>query len=90
MRLVQMIWGRDHNRIELIGIEKLVDVGKDVGDAETLCKCAGLWTIVVAYCDELRAADAREYRKVRELRYRACADETKPDVRAQMRPTVVP
>ena len=90
MRFMQMIWSRDYNCIELIGVEKLVDVGKDVGNAETLGECACLWAIIVADRDELRATNARKNRKMRKLRYRSSTDEAKPDVRAQIRPTVVP
>lgn len=90
VRLVEMIRGCDHNRIELIGVEQLVYVGKDVGNAKPLRERTSLWTIVVADRDKLRASNARQHWKMRELRYRSSADEAKPDVRAQMRPTVVP
>jgi hypothetical protein len=90
VRLVQMVRRRDYDCVELVGIEQLIYVGEDVGNAKTLCQCTSFWTIVVADRDKLRTANARENRKMRELRNRSCADESKSDIRAQMRPTVVP
>lgn len=90
VRLMKMIRGRDYDRVELIRVEKLVDVGKDVRNAKALCKCTGFWAVVVADRDELRATNAREDRQMRELRNRSCSNKSKSDVRAQMRPTVVP
>ena len=87
---MKMIRGCDYDCIELIRVEKLVDVGEDVRNAKALCKCTSFWAVVVADRDEMRAANAGENRQMRQLRYRACSNETKSDVRAQMRPTVVP
>jgi hypothetical protein len=90
MRLMKMIRGRDYDCIELIRVEELVNVSEDVRNAKALCKCTSLGAVVVADGDELRAANARENRQVRELRYRSCSNQSKSDVRAQIRPTVVP
>ncbi len=90
VRLVQVVGSGDYNCIELIGVEKLVDIGEYVGNTETLGERAGFGAVIVADSDKLGATNSRKHGKVRQLRDRSCADKTKPDVRAQMRPMVVP
>ena len=57
MRLVQVIGRGDDNGIELIRIEKLIDVGENVGNSKALSECTGLWTIVIADGNKTRAAN---------------------------------
>ena len=90
VRLVQVVRSCDDDCIELVGVEKLVDVREDVGNTKTLGERTSFWTVVVTDRDKLRAANAGENRKMRQLRYRSRANKSKSDVRAQMCPTVVP
>jgi hypothetical protein len=90
VRLVQVVRSGYDYGVNFLGIEELVYVGEDVGNAESLSERSGFGAIVVAKRYEPRAANTREHRKMCKLRYRSRADETKPDVRAQMCPTVVP
>ena len=88
--LVKVIRSRNNHGVELIGIEELVDICEDVRYSKSLRERLRLRTIIVADRDKLRTTNARKHRKVRELCYRSRANKTKPDIRAQMCPTVVP
>jgi hypothetical protein len=92
VRLVKMIGRRDNYRIELIRIEKLIDVGENVGNTKTLGESARFWSIIVANRDEFSAPDFRQNGKMRELCDRAGTNQSKPNFRAHSvkRPTVVP
>src|SRR6188768_3027737 len=63
--LVQMIWSGDDDSIDLIQLEKILDVRKHVGHAEPLGDRARLRAIVVAESNELSAFDFGENGKVR-------------------------
>jgi hypothetical protein len=92
MGLVKVVRGRDDYRIELVGIEKLIDVRKNVRDTKTLSERACFGTIVVAYRNELGASDLRQDWQMRELRNRAGTNKSNTNISAHsaMRPTVVP
>jgi hypothetical protein len=92
VRLVQVVRCGYDDCVELVRIEKLVYVGEDVRDVETLRESTGLWTIVVAYCDELRPAHARQQRQMRKLCNRTRTNKSEPNVGAHpfTRLTVVP
>ena len=92
VRLVKMVWCRNDYCIQLVRIEKLIDVGEDVRNSETLRESASFWSIVVADRDELCALDLRKNGKMRELCDRAGTNQSKSNIRAHSvtRPTVVP
>jgi hypothetical protein len=79
VRLVKVIRRGNHNCIDLIELQQILEISEHVGDREPLRDRARLGPIVVAKGDELRSLDLREYRKVRELSYRSSTDEPKPD-----------
>lgn len=72
---VQMVGRRDHDCIELVELEQILDVREHVRNAEAIGESARLRTIVVAERDELRVARLREYRQMCELRDCARADD---------------
>src|ERR1700681_3264873 len=74
-----MIGSGDHERVDLIQLAQMLEIGEHVGDLEPLRDRARLRTIVVAQRDELGALDFREHGEMRELRYRASADESESD-----------
>jgi hypothetical protein len=76
---VKVIRRRDHDGIDLIELEEILEIGENVGDLEPLSDGACLGPVVVAKGDELRSLDLREHGKVRELRYRPSSDEPESD-----------
>ena len=80
MRLVQMVWRRDHYGIHLIELQQILEIGEDIGNSKTLGERAGLGSVIVAQRYELRPFDLREHRQVRELRDCAGTNEAEADV----------
>src|ERR1700737_3696176 len=74
-----MIRRGDHDCIDLIELQQILEIGERVRDLESLRDRAGLGAIVVAKRDELRSFDFREHGEVRELSYRSGADKSEPD-----------
>ena len=69
-----MIWSSDNHGVKPVVIEKLLDVGEDIGNAEPLRESASFHAVVVADRNESGALDFREHWKMRELRDGAGAD----------------
>ena len=67
VRLVEVIGRRDDDRVEIIELEEVLDVGEDVGNVESVGERAGLRAVVVADGRELSAAHLGEHRQVRQL-----------------------
>ena len=65
---MQMIRRRDDDRVQLVELEQILDVGEDVRHSEPVSERAGLGTVVVAEGHELRAAHFREYGNMCDLR----------------------
>lgn len=57
----------DDDRVQLVELEKILDVGEDVRDREAIGKRPRLRPIVIAQRDQLRAAHLREDRDVGDL-----------------------
>ncbi len=75
VRLVKMVRRGDDDRVERVLLEQILDVGVDVGNAETIGERAGFRPVVVAERDELRAAHLGQHRQMRELRDGSRADD---------------
>ncbi len=75
VRLVEMVRRGDDDRVERVLLEQILDVGVDVGDAETVGERARFRPVVVAERDELRAAHLRQDRQMRDLRDGSRADD---------------
>ena len=48
VRLVQMVRRRDHDRIQLVELEEIFDIGEHVGNVEAVRERARLRAVVVA------------------------------------------
>jgi hypothetical protein len=75
VRLVQVIGGRQHDRLDGFGFEQILDVTVGIGYAEPLGQRSRVARIIVTEGDQLRAAHPGEHRQMRRLRNRAEADE---------------
>src|SRR5256885_1147634 len=75
VRLVQMVGCGDDDCVNLVELEEILDVGKDVRNLHSLGDGARLRTIVITEGDELRAFDLRNSRQMCELCDRPGADE---------------
>ena len=60
VRLVKMVRRRDDDRVQLIELEQVLDVGEDVGNVEAISERARFRPVVVAQRDQLRPAHFRE------------------------------
>ena len=77
--LVQVIGRGDDDGVELIELEKILDVGERVGDAEAVGERSRFRTIVVADRRQFGPAHLRQNRQMRELRDRPRADDADAD-----------
>jgi hypothetical protein len=67
MGLVQVVRRSNHDRIDLIELEQILEISEHVGDLQPFGDRAGLRSVVVAERDELRALELRQDRKMSEL-----------------------
>ena len=76
VRLVQVIGRGNHDRIQSIELEEVLDVRHRVSNAESIGECASLGLIAVAHRNQLGSAHLGEDRKVGELGNGSSADYT--------------
>ena len=76
VRLVEVIRRRHDDRVEIVELEQVLDVGERVPNAESIREGARLWPIVVADGRELGAAHLRDHGKMGELRDGARPDDS--------------
>ena len=74
-----MVGRGDYNGVNLVELQQILDVSKDIGNLHSLGDRARLGSIVVAQRDKLGAFDFGERRKVRQLRNRSSANESEPN-----------
>src|SRR6266496_6655756 len=85
MRLVQVVRCGNDDRIDLIELEEVLEVGEHIRDLEPFRDRACFRSVVVTERNELRAFDLREHGQMRQLRNCPSADEPEADVLCRFR-----